>query len=201
MTPNRRPILRMARWIRVPTCSPVWPKVNDMRSPIIDEIGCPATSENVVADIWNNLAVFERALRAVHAAYSKCKDRQDRMDLLLWTELKVRIAKEIMSAGGDKREGARRVVHSLDKALEEARELANTGTIGLSRNPSNDFTISRGRRIKRPLSRSDQPIGLIETWFEMAAAWRERCPRPDGIGDNTQPDQVPPGAFNAESYI
>ena len=172
-----------------------------MRSPIIAEIGCPATSENVAAEILNNLAVFERAVRAVHAAFSKCKDRQDRMDLLLWTELKIRIAKEIMSAGGDKREGAQRVVHSLDKALEEARELANMGTIGLSRNPSNDFTMSRGRRIKRPLSRSDQPIGLVETWFQMAATWRERCPERIDVEDNTQPDQVPPGAFDAESYI
>ena len=133
-----------------------------MRSPIIAEIGRPATSENVVAGILNNLAVFERASRAVHAAFSKCKDRQDRMDLVLWTELKIRIAKEIMSAGGDKREGAQRVVHSLATALAEARELASTGTIGLSRNPSNDFTISKGgRRTKRPLSRSDQPIGLL----------------------------------------
>jgi hypothetical protein len=106
-----------------------------------------------------------------------------------------------MSAGGDKRGGAQRVVHSLVEALAEARELASTGTIGLSRNPSNDFTMSRGRRIKRPLSRSDQPIGLIETWFQMAAAWRERCPQLDSIEDNTQPDQVPPGAFDAAGYI
>jgi hypothetical protein len=33
----------------------------------------------------------------------------------------------------------------------------------------------------------------------MAAAWRQRCPEQIDVENNTQPDQVPPGAFDAES--